>query len=82
MARIDFKEIQVECYSGMKANERPLAFTYEGCRCEIQEIIDRWHEGGTDVGKPVINYFKVRTTDGKIYLLRYLAMFDVWSICI
>ena len=80
MARIDFREIQVECYSGSRANERPMAFLYQGKRFEIQEIVDRWYEGSTDTGKPVADYFKVRTADGTIYLLRYLAMFDAWSI--
>ena len=77
---MEYEEIQVECYSGYKANERPVAFTYEGHRLEIQEIVDCWHEGGLDAGRPVIDYFKVRTTDGKVYLLRYLSLFDVWSM--
>ena len=77
---MDYEQIQVECYSGYKANERPVAFTYQGHRWEIQEIIDRWHEGGLDASRPVIDYFKARTTDGKVYLLRYLSAFDVWSM--
>jgi len=77
---MEYEEIQVECYSGYKANERPVAFTYEGHRLAIQEIVDCWHEGGLDASRPVIDYFKVRTTDGKVYLLRYLSLFDVWSM--
>ena len=80
MTNFNYDVIQVECYSGFKANERPLAFMYQGERREIQEIVDRWYEGGLDPGKPVIDYFKVRTTDGKIYLLRYLSAFDTWSV--
>jgi hypothetical protein len=80
MANLDYKAIQVECYSGYKANEHPVAFTYQNERREIQEIVDCWYEGGLDASRPVIDYFKVRTTDGKIFLLRYLSAFDVWSI--
>jgi hypothetical protein len=75
-----YKQIQVECYSGYKANERPVAFTYQGHRLEISEILDRWHEGGIDASRPGIDYFKVKTSEGKVFMLRYLSLFDAWSV--
>jgi hypothetical protein len=72
--------ITVECCSGFKANERPIAFTYQEERREIQEIVDRWYEGGLDSSRPVINYFKVKAADGKVYLLRYQSELDAWSL--
>lgn len=75
-----YQEIQVECYGGFKANERPVAFTYQGERQEIQEVVDRWYHGGLYSSKPVINFFKVRTADGKVYLLRYQFDSDAWSL--
>ena len=80
MVNSDYKEIQVECYCGFKANERPVAFTYHGERREIQEIIDRWYEGGLDSSTRIIDYFKVMATDGEIYLLRYKSELDAWSL--
>ncbi len=77
---MNYEQIKVECCSGYKVNERPVAFTYQGRLREIQEIIDRWYEGDLDASRPVINYFKVRTTDRKVFLLRYLSAFDVWSM--
>jgi hypothetical protein len=77
---LDHKEVKVECYNGYKANERPVAFTHQGNRREVQEIIDRWYEGGIDSTKPIIDYFKIRATDGSIYLLRYQRDLDVWSL--
>jgi hypothetical protein len=73
-----YEKIQIECYSGYKANERPVAFTYRDRRWEVAEIVDRWYEGGLDPASPQVNYFKVRTTDGSIFLLRYV--FDEWEI--
>jgi len=32
MTNFDYDVIQVECYSGYKANERPVAFLYQGER--------------------------------------------------
>ena len=77
---VKYEQIQVECYSGYKVNERPTAFTYQGCRWEISEILDRWYEGGLNAGCPATDYFKVRTADGQVFLLRYLSLFDAWSV--
>jgi hypothetical protein len=77
---MSFQAIQVECVSGYKAEERPVAFTFEGRRREIGEIIDRWYEGGLDATRPMVNYFKIMTTDNQEFLLRYVALFDAWSV--
>lgn len=75
-----YEQIAVECYSGYKANERPVAFTFQGQRREIAEIIDQWYEGGLEAGRPEMNYFKVRTSEGDVFLLRYLQFYDSWYI--
>jgi hypothetical protein len=80
MADLDFKEIQVECYSGFKANERPVAFTCRGERREIREIVDRWYEGSAQSGRPSIDYFKVKDAGGNVYLMRYQPDIDKWSM--
>ena len=68
----DFEPVQVECYSGYKADERPVAFFFQDRRWEISEILDRWYEGGVNPGQPIVDYFKVKTADGKVFILRYL----------
>ena len=73
-------QISVECYSGQKANDRPVVFTLHKQRWKVAEIIDRWYEGGVEAGQPEVNYFKVRTTEGNIFLLRYILLLDSWSI--
>jgi hypothetical protein len=75
-----YMTIAVECYSGYKANERPVAFTFEGRHWEIAEILDRWYEGGVQPGRPQTNYFRVRTVEDNLFLLRYLSLFDDWAI--
>ena len=59
MAHLDYEEIQVECHSGYKANEYPVAFTFQGCRWEVSEIVDRWYEGDLDTARPEINIFRL-----------------------
>jgi hypothetical protein len=75
-----FHPAAVECHSGYKACERPLAFTCQGRRREILEILDRWYEGGLAADKPVVNYFKVKTGQGRVFILRYTAESDAWSV--
>src|SRR5262245_7716234 len=65
--------IYVDAYSGYKANERPLRFTLDDENYDIASIEDRWQE-------PNAEYFKVRTMDGKLYLLRYDEHKDEWTL--
>jgi hypothetical protein len=75
-----YEPTEVECYSGYRTNERPLAFIFEGRRWQVEEILDRWYEGGLRPSEPPLDYFKVRTTEGRVFLLRYNSLFDAWAI--
>jgi hypothetical protein len=65
--------IKVECYSGYKADERPLRFRLGGKLLEVEEILDRWYGEEHD-------YFKLRAEDGNKYLLRHGRKEDVWEL--
>jgi hypothetical protein len=65
--------IFVDGYSGYKANERPQLFDLDGEVYEIATVLDRWHQSAT-------TYFKVRTTDFKVFILRYDEQADVWTL--
>ncbi len=73
------ERIEVECYAGHRADERPVAFTLGDRRIEVEEIVAHWYEGGLGPGRPELRYFKIRTTEGQLFLLRYDAVFDSWS---
>ena len=65
--------IQVDAYSGYRANERPQRFTLDDNTHEITVIEDYWYEPGAE-------YFKVRTADARTYLLRYDREEDGWTL--
>lgn len=65
--------IQVRCYSGHKADERPVSFRIGGAERTVEDIIDQWC--GEDH-----TYFKVLTDDHKVYLLRLDREADSWSL--
>jgi hypothetical protein len=68
--------LQVECYSGYRAEERPLRFRMlapGATSREVVEILDRWYGVG-------YRCFKVRADDGNIYILRHLESEDAWEL--
>lgn len=65
--------VEVECYSGYKADERPISFTIHGHKFQIKEILDRWY--GQDY-----EYFKVTADDGNDYILKHHRNDDSWSL--
>lgn len=57
--------VRVECYSGYKAEERPVRFQLDGHDHIVEEVTDQWHS-------PDATYFKVRADDGNTYVLRHV----------
>jgi len=56
-------KLEVECYSGSKADERPVRFRLDERHYLVEEIVDQWY-GTQDV------FYKVRADDGNLYILR------------
>jgi hypothetical protein len=77
---VPYEKVKVECYSGHRVNERPVAFIFGDRRWEIVDVIDRWFEGRLRPGRPTLDYFKVKTSEGRVFLLRYNSLFDAWAV--
>ena len=67
------KVIHVSCYSGYRADERPVNFSLRGRKLEVEEIIDRWYG-------PHNSFFKVLADDKKVYLIKYDQDDDLWTL--
>ena len=65
--------LRVECYAGAKADERPVRFQLGGRDHMVEEVLDQWY-GPDDV------FFKVRTDDGNLYILRRNTAVDAWTL--
>ncbi len=66
-------EIKVECYAGYRADQRPLRFTMGSRILTIEEVQDQWYS-------PEETYFRVRASDGDIYILRHNETEDRWTL--
>jgi hypothetical protein len=56
--------LEVDCYSGRKADERPVRFRLDGQDYLVEELLDHWY-GQKD------EFFKVRADDRNLYILRH-----------
>ncbi len=56
--------VEVKCYAGRKADERPVRFRLDGHEYRVEEVLDQWYGPG-DL------FFKVRTDDGNVYILQH-----------
>ncbi len=65
--------IDVECYSGYRADERPLRFTTGGRVYGVVEVEDRWYS-------PHAAYFRVIASDGNRYVLCHDEELDAWTL--
>lgn len=65
--------VHVECYSGHKAEERPVRIIFETQALEIAEVEDRWYSPGA-------TYFRVLAGNGDRYVLRRDDAQDIWTL--
>ena len=66
-------KIKVESYAGYKADQFPLRFTLGEQILKAEEILDQWYS-------PSAQYFRVRGSDGNIYILRHDEQEDAWYL--
>jgi len=46
----------------------------------VDEVLDRWYQGGKTTGRTVMGYFKVLADDGSEYLFRHDRDLDLWFL--
>ena len=66
-------KLRVECYSGHKADERPIKFWLGDAVLFVESIEDRWYG-------PEAVYFRLRADDGNIYVLGHDETNDEWTL--
>jgi hypothetical protein len=58
--RMEGMKLEVDCYSGRTADERPVRFRLEGHEYMVEEVLDQWY-GPSDA------FYKVRADDGTLH---------------
>jgi hypothetical protein len=70
---MDLPLVTVEAYAGYKGEETPRAFTLEGARLLVSEIVARWYT-------ETHCYFRVSASDQHRYVLRYDLDTMIWEL--
>jgi hypothetical protein len=65
--------LRVECYTRAKADQRPVRFRLGERDYMVEEVLDQWYG-------PDDSFFKVRTDDGSLYILRRRISDDEWHL--
>jgi hypothetical protein len=65
--------VEVQTYSGYKADERPLRFRLGDRWLAVEEVVDRWYD-------PDATYFRVRAEDGSFYVLKHSEPHEIWTL--
>jgi hypothetical protein len=65
--------IKVECYAGYKGDQHPQRFTMGDIILEVREVEDQWYG-------PSSQYFRVRASDGNVYILHHDLEDDQWRL--
>ncbi len=65
--------IQVKCYAGYIADQRPVQFTIGGKHLEVVDLDGQWYS-------PNATYFRVLASDGNYYVLRHDDGQDCWTL--
>jgi hypothetical protein len=66
-------KLLVECYAGVKADERPVRFRLRERDYMVEDVLYQWHG-------PDDSFFKVRGDDGNLYILRRSLSTDDWHL--
>jgi len=65
--------IHVDCYSGHRADERPLKFSTRDRTYVVERLDDKWYSPGA-------TFFRVLADDGNIYVLKHDEVLDLWQL--
>ena len=76
------ERITVKTRDHYRGAQEPIAFQWGNNRYAVEEIVDRWYEGFMDSTRMPLRYFRVKTTDGRLFTLRYHEFFTAWSLLV
>jgi len=72
--------IHVDCYAGAKGDEEPRRFVWNEQSVEVEEVVDRWYQIESQPEWPRADYFRVRGSDQRLYLLKHDLELDKWYL--
>lgn len=75
-----FRHAKVKTFDSHRHPGRPVSFSVTEDELEVDEIIDRWSEAYQDPSFFPDDFYKVKASDGKVYILKYSTLFKSWWV--
>lgn len=79
---MELERIEVQTRDEYRGAQDPTRFRWRGRDFRVARVLDRWYEGFVDPTRLPLRYFKVETSEGRTFLLRYHELFTAWSIVV
>lgn len=79
---MELERIEVQTRDEYRGAQDPTHFIWRGRDFRVARVLDRWYEGFFDSTRLPLRYFKVETSEGRTFLLRYHELFTAWSIVV
>jgi hypothetical protein len=79
---MELERVNVTTRDAYKPAQEPVSFEWKGKRHRIVEILDQWYEGHMDSTRLPLRYFKVKTYEGLVFILRHHEFFGAWSLLV
>lgn len=77
---MELERITVRTRDEYREAQEPVELEWRGRRFRVEEVIDRWVEGHRDPTRLPLRYFKVRTEEGHILIIRHHEFFMAWGL--
>jgi len=74
--------IEVRSRDEYRGSQEPVRFLWRGDWYTVARILDRWFEGRMDSTRLPMRYFRVETSEGKLFILRHHEVFTAWSLVV
>ncbi len=65
-----------------RGSQQPTEFLWREKWYKVAGVLDRWYEGRPDSTRLPMLYFRVQTTEGEQFILRYHEFFTAWSLVV
>ena len=75
-----FQHAKVKTFDSHKHPGRPVSFDITGVELEIDDILDHWSEAYQDPSFFPDEYYKIKASDGHVYILKYSTLFKSWWV--
>ncbi len=77
---MSFEKVHVETMNFYTGHQEPRRILWRDRWWEITEVVDRWYEGYVSPKKVPLRYYRVKTREGRFFLLKYNGLFDAWAL--